>query len=116
MYGFHFKICFANLVILGNYHWMLYNLVPAMRPRFLITLDETLQPLEVTVRVGQAIDTVGQAGRPKTITGFQTHQSPVLIGHGERAELGTQKYVGLGQPLEGLVIVKKNEDYMEEDT
>jgi len=42
------------------------------------------------VRVGQAVDTIGQAGRPKTITGFQTHTTPVLIGAGERAEMATE--------------------------
>ena len=54
-----------------------------------MTLDEDLNPLEISVRVGQAVDTVGQAGKPKTITGFQTHTSPVLIAHGERVELAT---------------------------
>ena len=34
-----------------------------------------------------------QAGRPKTITGFQTHTTPVLLSVGERAELGTEKYI-----------------------
>jgi hypothetical protein len=32
---------------------MLYYLVPAMYPRFMITLDEDLKSLPVTVRVGQ---------------------------------------------------------------
>lgn len=41
------------LVILDKYHWMLYFLAPAMYPRFLITLDESLQNKPVTVRVGQ---------------------------------------------------------------
>lgn len=49
--------------------------------------------LPVPVRVGQAVDTVAQAGRPKTITGFQTHTTPVLLSVGERAELGTEKYI-----------------------
>ena len=40
-------------VILDKYHWMLYYLVPAMYPRFMITLDEDLKNLPVTVRVGQ---------------------------------------------------------------
>jgi 26S proteasome regulatory subunit N1 len=43
------------------------------------------------VRVGQAVDTVGAAGKPKTITGFQTHTTPVLLAAGERAELSTDK-------------------------
>lgn len=42
-----------GLVILDKYHWMLYFLVTAMYPRFLITLDEELNNLPVTVRVGQ---------------------------------------------------------------
>lgn len=39
-------------VILDKYHWMLYLLAPAMQPRFLITLNEDLEPLPVSVRVG----------------------------------------------------------------
>src|SRR4051812_13934266 len=77
--------------VLGRYHYLLYTLVTAMYPRFLITLDENLKSLPVTVRVGQAVDVVGQAGRPKTITGFQTHSTPVLLAHSERAELATEE-------------------------
>jgi 26S proteasome regulatory subunit N1 len=62
-----------------------------MYPRFLITFDESVENLPVTVRVGQAVDVVGQAGRPKTITGFQTHSTPVLLAHSERAELATEE-------------------------
>ena len=78
------------LVIFGKFHYLLYSLVTAMYPRFLITFDEDLNSLPVTVRVGQAVDVVGQAGRPKTITGFQTHSTPVLLAHSERAELATE--------------------------
>ena len=41
------------VVVLDKYHWMLYFLVTAMYPRFLITLDEELNSMPVTVRVGQ---------------------------------------------------------------
>lgn len=78
-----------------------------MHPRFLITLDENLQPLPVNVRVGQAVDVVGQAGRPKTITGWQTQNTPVLLAYGERAELEDDEYISLSNTLEGLVILKK---------
>jgi 26S proteasome regulatory subunit N1 len=61
------------------------------QPRMLLTVDEDLKPLSVPVRVGQAVDVVGQAGKPKTITGFQTHSTPVLLASGERAELATEK-------------------------
>lgn len=59
----------------------------------MLTVDENLKTISVPVRVGQAVDVVGQAGRPKTITGFQTHSTPVLLAAGERAELATDKYV-----------------------
>lgn len=93
--------------ILGDSHYLLYFLVTAMYPRFLVTLDEDLKPLTVNVRVGQAVDVVGQAGRPKTITGWQTQSTPVLLAHGERAELEDEEYIALSSTLEGLVIVRK---------
>ncbi|KAJ3067172.1 proteasome regulatory particle base subunit [Podochytrium sp. JEL0797] len=96
-------------------HYLLYFLVPATYPRFLMTLDENLKSIAVTVRVGQAVDTVGQAGRPKTITGFQTHSTPVLLAYSERAELATEEYISVGTSLEGFVILKKNPEWMEED-
>ena len=54
-----------------------------------------------------------QAGRPKTITGFQTHTTPVLMSNGERAELGTDKYHPLSPILEGQVILRLNKDWVE---
>ncbi|KAK4336768.1 hypothetical protein RND71_043855 [Anisodus tanguticus] len=68
-----------------------------------LNILETLNPLPVVVRVGQAVDVVGQAGKPKTITGFQTHTTPVLLALGERAELATEDYVALTPVLEGFV-------------
>jgi len=101
--------------ILGKSHYLLYFLMCSMYPRFLITLDENLNNLSVSVRVGQAVDVVGQAGRPKTITGFQTHTTPVLLSYNERAELATEEYLPLTPVLEGFVILKKNPDYIVED-
>lgn len=97
----------ARSFILGDQHWLLYYLVTAMHPRFLITLDEDLKPLITSVRVGQAVDIVGQAGRPKTITGWQTQSTPVLLAFGERAELEDEKYIALSNVLEGVVILRK---------
>eukprot|EP00118_Oscarella_pearsei_P002780 m.11543 g.11543 ORF g.11543 m.11543 type:complete len:911 (+) comp23495_c0_seq1:476-3208(+) len=93
--------------LLGKCHYVLYFLAPAIQPRMLVTLDEDLNPLSVNVRVGQAVDIVGQAGKPKTITGFQTHSTPVLLGYGERAELATDEYTALTPVLEGFVVLKK---------
>ncbi|WCJ25522.1 hypothetical protein M5689_007399 [Euphorbia peplus] len=102
-------------IILGKYHYVLYFLVLAMQPRMLLTVDENLKPLSIPVRVGQAVDVVGQAGRPKTITGFQTHSTPVLLAAGDRAELATEKYIPLSPILEGFVILKDNPDYREDN-
>ncbi|KAJ7024485.1 hypothetical protein C8F04DRAFT_155102 [Mycena alexandri] len=60
----------AKNFILDKYHWMLYFLVTTMYPRFLITVDEKLESMPVTVRVGQALVVVGPAGKPRTISGF----------------------------------------------
>ncbi|GAB7361657.1 hypothetical protein MBLNU230_g1707t1 [Neophaeotheca triangularis] len=97
--------------VLGDSHYLLYYLVTAMHPRFLVTLDEDLKPVQVNVRVGQAVDVVGQAGRPKTITGWQTQSTPVLLGHGERAELEDEEWLCLSNVMEGICILRKNPDW-----
>ena len=97
--------------ILGKSHYILYSLVLSMYPRMLMCFDEELNPLQVSVRVGQAVDVVGQAGKPKTITGFQTHTTPVLLAYGERAELATEEYIPQTNILEGFVILKKNPEF-----
>lgn len=95
-------------------HQLLYYLTPAIKPRMLITVDEELNPIKVNVRVGQAVDVVGQAGKPKTITGWVTQATPVLLNYGERAELeNTDEWISLSHSLEGIVILKKSPDYME---
>jgi 26S proteasome regulatory subunit N1 len=97
----------AKQFILGDSHYLLYFMAVAISPRFLITLDEDLKPLIVNVRVGQAVDVVGQAGKPKTITGWQTQSTPVLLAQGERAELEDDKYISVANVLEGVVILRK---------
>lgn len=94
---------------------MLYYLVTAMYPRFLITLDESLESKPVTVRVGQAVDVTAQAGKPRTISGFQTHQAPVRLGTRDRAELATDEFLPYAAVLEGFVILKKNPGWEEDD-
>ena len=124
---------FVDVVVLDKYHWMLYFLVTAMYPRFLITLDEELNSVPVTVRVGQvssmrdsnlriycssylqAVDVVGQAGKPRTISGFPTHQTPVRLGTTERAELATEEFIPFAHVLEGFVVLQKNPGWEKED-
>ncbi|PVV00234.1 hypothetical protein BB559_000008 [Furculomyces boomerangus] len=107
-------------LLLGSSHYLLYYLVRAMSPRHMITLvltpeseegDQKLVSAAVNVRVGQSVDSVGQAGKPKTITGFQTHTTPVLLANGERAELATEEYIPLASTLEGFVILTKNPEF-----
>jgi 26S proteasome regulatory subunit N1 len=80
-------------VLNGKQHYLLFSLVAAIQPRMLITVvqdtkdENELVQKSVQVRVGQAVDVVAQAGKPRAITGFQTHSTPVLLGYGERAEL-----------------------------
>ncbi|TYJ23370.1 hypothetical protein E1A91_A08G186900v1 [Gossypium mustelinum] len=95
-------------IILGKYHFFFTTLM-------LMTLDKNLEPTSVSIRVGEAFDVVGEAGRPKTITGLQTHSTPVLLAAGERAELATEKYVPLLPILEGCVILIENTEYMEDN-
>lgn len=101
--------------ILEKSHWMLFWLSNAMSPRFLITLDEDLNPLPVSVRVGAAVDVVGQAGKPRGISGFQTHTTPVRMQSHERAELATEEYLPYSHVLEGLVILRKNPGYQRDE-
>ncbi|CCE92598.1 proteasome regulatory particle base subunit RPN1 TDEL_0E03550 [Torulaspora delbrueckii] len=96
-------------------HQLFYMLNSAVRPKFILTLDEEGQPIKVNVRVGQAVDTVGQAGKPKRITGWITQSTPVLLNHGERAELETDEYISYTSHIEGVVILKKNPDFEKEE-
>lgn len=100
-------------LILGKHVYLLYFLVCSMYPRMLVTVDENLEYVNTAVRVGTAVDTVAQAGRPRRITGFQTHNAPVLLQFEERAELGTEEYLPLSSVLEGVVMLKKNPDFEE---
>jgi 26S proteasome regulatory subunit N1 len=100
--------------ILDKSHYLLYYLTCAMNPRMLVTVSEDMSWRPVTVRVGQAVETVGQAGKPKRITGFQTHQTPVLLQAKERAELGTEEVLAVASVLEGIVIIRDNPEYQVE--
>jgi hypothetical protein len=66
----------------------------------------------MTVHVPRkAVDVVGQAGKPRTISEFQTHQTTTRMGTTERAELGTEQYLPFAAVLEGFVILAKNEGF-----
>lgn len=104
----------AKSFILDKSHWMLFFMTMAMYPRFLITFNEDGENVPVSVRVGQAVETVGQAGKPRTISGFQTHSTPVRLAHTERAELATEEFFSYTHVLEGFAILAKNKGFERE--
>lgn len=59
----------TSATLCGSNAFMLFYIAPAMRPRMLLTVDEAGDIVPVSVRVGTAVDTVAQAGKPKAITG-----------------------------------------------
>lgn len=92
----------------GKWHTLLFSIAAAMNPRWVMTVTEAGAPAPVEVRVGAAVETVGAAGKPKTITGFQTHATPVLLAVKDRAELGDDAYTPLSSVLEGVVVLRAN--------
>ena len=92
----------------------MFFISPAISQRFLVTLDENLNIIRLQVRVGTAIDVVGQAGKPRSITGFQTLDTPVILASGQRAEFVDDSYEPLSPILEGFVIVRKKESQKSE--
>ncbi len=102
----------ADSLICGRHQFLLYSLCLAMTPRMVMTVDESLNPINTQVMVGQAVDTVGQSGNPRTITGFQVHKSPVLIAQSERCELSTEEYISpYTDVLENVIILKNNPEF-----
>lgn len=101
----------AKSTLLGKWHTLLYLLAVSMRPRMLMTLDAASEAqVYASVRVGDAVDTVGAAGNPKKITGFQTNDTPVLLESRQRAEFANDAYIALAPVLEGVVLVLDNPD------
>ena len=88
--------------------YMINLLALAMRPRIVCLVDKNDKVIDTQIRIGQAVDVAGQAGNPKTISGFQTYTTPQVIGVGERAELVDEDLVALTSVLEGIVSVNKH--------
>lgn len=101
--------------LLSEFHILMFMLATAIRPRMCMTVarpqgnvaETEFEHVKVKVRVGQAVETVGQAGNPKKITGFQTQETPVLVNVGDRVELATDEYEPYTSVLEGIVVLKK---------
>eukprot|EP00917_Polyrhabdina_sp_WS-2016_P032756 GHVP01069800.1.p1 GENE.GHVP01069800.1~~GHVP01069800.1.p1 ORF type:complete len:852 (-),score=154.83 GHVP01069800.1:349-2904(-) len=80
----------------------------AINPRFLVTIDNnTGEQISIPVRVGQAVDCIGQVGKPRRIAAPQTNNTPILLNMTEKAEMGNGEYKSLCNVLEGFIIVEK---------
>ncbi|KAJ6216149.1 hypothetical protein RDWZM_007306 [Blomia tropicalis] len=101
------RASFATL--LHNQTHILLYLTLAIRPKMLVTYDhETMKPIPIQVCVGQPIDITGQAGiMPRSVTAFNTYQTPVLISTNEKAELDNDNFIPLNPYMEGHVLVKR---------
>ncbi|KAJ6508218.1 hypothetical protein C8R45DRAFT_1167901 [Mycena sanguinolenta] len=98
---------------------MLYSLVTAMFPSFLITLDEELNNKPVTVHVGRFSSRLsmllGRQGNRERSPWFQMHQTPVRLAMTEWAEIATEEFIPFGHVLESFVILQKNPGWETED-
>ena len=96
-------------LICGKHQFLLYSLALAMKPKLVITVDKNLKPVDdVQLMVGQAVDIVGQTGNPRTISGFQIHNSPAVINTGERCEINGEDIKTYSEVLEGVIIIEDN--------
>lgn len=95
--------------LLGRLHHLIYLLVPAIKPRFVVTLDEkSLKPIEAAIKVGKPVDLVGQVGKPRLVTANSIQNSPILLGPQDKAELSTESYTPLSKIIEGVVLLRSD--------
>lgn len=45
--------------ILGEQSYFLYYLTPSIKPRWLVTVDEECNPIKLSMKIGNEVDTVG---------------------------------------------------------
>ncbi|CCW67475.1 unnamed protein product [Phytomonas sp. Hart1] len=97
-----------NNTVLDKYHYMVLAITPSITPRMVLAVDEKMEPVEgIQVRVGLPVDTVALPGKPKTITGFQTHTTPVLLASTDKVELADLKYRSIPSIVEGVFVVEQ---------
>ena len=88
----------------------LMMMLGAARPRCLMLLDHKHEnvALKANMRVGQAVDTTGQAGSVRNVSGFQTLESPVLLAPGERAVMvDTDEFKFGSHFLDGFIFAEE---------
>lgn len=107
--GFLHSALYCEKTILGRYHYMLLTLTPSINPRMVLAVDAEMKVMDegVQVRVGLPVDTVAVAGKPKTITGFQTHTTPVLLSATDKVEVAPIKHRPVASVIEGIFVVEE---------
>lgn len=96
-------------IILGKYSYMVSSIAPSINPRMVLAVDDQMEVVKdgVQVRVGLPVDTVAVAGKPKSITGFQTQTTPTLISVTDKVEVASQKYRPVASVVEGTFVVEE---------
>ncbi|ESL05290.1 26S proteasome regulatory subunit N1 [Trypanosoma rangeli SC58] len=107
--GFLHSALYCDKTILGKYHYMLLTLAPSISPRMVLAVDAMMEVCKdgVQVRVGLPVDTVAVAGKPKAITGFQTHTTPVLLSATDKVEVASAKHQAVTTVIEGIFVVEE---------
>lgn len=107
--GFVHSALYCEKTVLGKYNYMLLTLTPSINPRMVLAVDAEMNVIKegVQVRVGLPVDTVAVAGKPKTITGFQTHTTPVLLSATDKVEVAPVKHRPVASVIEGIFVVEE---------
>uniref|UniRef100_T1KYB2 Uncharacterized protein n=1 Tax=Tetranychus urticae TaxID=32264 RepID=T1KYB2_TETUR len=93
---------------LGKLHHLIYYLTPAIRPRFIVTLDDKkLEPIEVPLGIGEPLNIHEQVGKLRFAKTTVTQNSPVILKDQESAEIYNDHYKPATKFIEGMVIVEK---------
>ncbi|CAK5085352.1 unnamed protein product [Meloidogyne enterolobii] len=108
----------SKQTVLGDrQHYLLFSLVAAIHPKMLITaIIEKSSDIPVTknlfIDVGDPVDVAGLPGEQRPIKHFAKVLTPILLGHGERAQLEdevAEEYETYTPVLEGIVICKRKQ-------
>lgn len=89
--------------------YLIYTTCLSLSPRMVFTVNKDLEFEKIKVIVGTKVDTVGQAGNMREITGFQSHETPILLAKEERCEINKDDFLSYSEIAEGIVIVEKLE-------
>jgi 26S proteasome regulatory subunit N1 len=102
--GFSFCFIERSFRIIDRFYFLVLLLSLGVRTKYVITLDSSGAIVKTGIRVGTPVDVSGVAGRPKRISGAQTHETPVILQPSEAAEITEQ--TPLTSLVEDIVVVE----------